>query len=65
MNADSDSGRILKTFNPNVQEELNFENPHDIIVSPNGTSIFVTELQPFRVWKFRIGENIYYFLMLA
>lgn len=54
VNAYSDSGRILKTFNPNVKEEPNFENPHDIIVSPNGTSIFVTELQPFRVWKFKI-----------
>lgn len=55
VNVNSESFRVVKTFQPKTEEEPVFMNPHDIIVSPNGTSLYVAELNPFRVWKFRIG----------
>ena len=48
--------RLLATFQPHTNLEPTFKQPHDVIVSPNGTSLYVAELYPFRVWKFNIGE---------
>lgn len=50
--------KIVTTFQPHTNLEPTFEQPHDVIVSPNGTSLYVAELNPYRVWKFDIGKEV-------
>ncbi|XP_026753027.1 peptidyl-alpha-hydroxyglycine alpha-amidating lyase 1-like isoform X3 [Galleria mellonella] len=45
---DFTSGRLIQTFAP----EGGFRNPHDIVVTPDGVSAYVAELDPHRVCKF-------------
>ncbi|KAI4501845.1 hypothetical protein M0802_003180 [Mischocyttarus mexicanus] len=49
------------TINPYIQQVVDlwssgfdFENPHDIGISKNGTSLYVSEIGPNRVWKFNL-----------
>ncbi|XP_053611248.1 peptidyl-alpha-hydroxyglycine alpha-amidating lyase 1-like isoform X2 [Plodia interpunctella] len=42
-----DSGRLALTFAPNG----GFKNPHDIVVSEDGSTVYVAELDPYRVVK--------------
>ncbi|XP_030031920.2 peptidyl-alpha-hydroxyglycine alpha-amidating lyase 1 [Manduca sexta] len=41
---DYQSGKLLQTFAP--------ANPHDIVVSPDGSKVYVAELNPYKVYKF-------------
>nr|XP_050844580.1 peptidyl-alpha-hydroxyglycine alpha-amidating lyase 2-like [Vespula vulgaris] len=36
----------------------NFRNPHDIGISPNGTSLYVSEIGPNKVWKFDLIKHV-------
>ncbi|CAG4977220.1 unnamed protein product [Parnassius apollo] len=45
---DYESGRMLATFAPHD----GFSNPHDIAVTPDGSKVYVPELNPYRVCKF-------------
>ncbi|XP_047343219.1 peptidyl-alpha-hydroxyglycine alpha-amidating lyase 2-like [Vespa velutina] len=36
----------------------NFQNPHDIGISPNGTSLYVSEIGPNKVWKFDLIKEV-------
>ncbi|XP_045772443.1 uncharacterized protein LOC123872284 [Maniola jurtina] len=45
---DYTSGRLIQTFAPTD----GFHNPHDIAVKPDGSAIYVAELDPRRVTKF-------------
>jgi peptidylamidoglycolate lyase len=31
-----------------------FRNPHGIAICPNGTTMYVTEIGPNKVWKFSL-----------
>jgi sugar lactone lactonase YvrE len=37
-----------------------FHNPHGIAICPNGTTMYVTEIGPNKVWKFSLasGESV-------
>ncbi|XP_075976775.1 peptidyl-alpha-hydroxyglycine alpha-amidating lyase 1-like isoform X2 [Anticarsia gemmatalis] len=45
---DFSSGRLIQTFAPYD----GLQNPHDVVVSPDGVKIYVAELSPFKVHKF-------------
>ncbi|XP_060807382.1 peptidyl-alpha-hydroxyglycine alpha-amidating lyase 1 isoform X2 [Amyelois transitella] len=45
---DFTSGRLISTFAPTG----GFRNPHDIVVSNDGSTVYVAELDPHRVIKF-------------
>lgn len=45
---DLDSGDIVDTWSP----EQGFDNPHDVSVAPDGSSLYVSEIQPNRITKF-------------
>ncbi|CAB3241129.1 unnamed protein product [Arctia plantaginis] len=45
---DFESGRLIQTFSP----DDGLRNPHDIVVTPDGVSVYVAELSPFKVHKF-------------
>lgn len=47
-----DRFNVIKRFQP---ANTNFETPHDVCVSQNGTELYVTELNSKRIWKFQIG----------
>ncbi len=34
-----------------------FQNPHDLAVASDGSVLYETELQPFRLWKLTNGEG--------
>lgn len=53
---DASSLNIVSTFQPGSSA---LSNPHDVAVSPDGESVYVVELDPYRVWKFvhKGGEN--------
>ncbi|XP_045499781.1 peptidyl-alpha-hydroxyglycine alpha-amidating lyase 1-like isoform X1 [Colias croceus] len=42
------SGRLIQTFAPGDS----FRNPHDVAVSPDGSTVYVAELDPHKVYKF-------------
>ncbi|XP_038220861.1 peptidyl-alpha-hydroxyglycine alpha-amidating lyase 1-like isoform X2 [Zerene cesonia] len=42
------SGRLIQTFAPGDA----FRNPHDVAVSPDGSTVYVAELDPYKVYKF-------------
>lgn len=50
--ADLDAGILLDAWGP----VHGFQNPHAIAVTPDATTIYVTEIGPNRVWKFLL-EN--------
>jgi sugar lactone lactonase YvrE len=37
-----------------------FHNPHGIAICPNGTTMYVTEIGPNKVWKFSLvsGDSV-------
>ena len=47
--------KVVTTFQPQADDKRTFTRPHDVIVSPNGSSLYVAELYPLRVWKFNVG----------
>lgn len=51
VRANYDPPKLIKTFQPTGKP---FESPHDVVVSPNGTEVYVAELNPHRVCKFRV-----------
>ncbi len=51
IEANSDSIEIIRTFQP---ANGNFQYPHDVFVSSNGSELYVAELDPHRVSKFLI-----------
>ncbi|CAH3952261.1 unnamed protein product [Pieris brassicae] len=42
------SGRLIQTFAPGSA----FHNPHDIAVTPDGSTVYVVELNPYKAYKF-------------
>ena len=55
---DINNGRLLSTFNG---DGSGFQRPHDVAVSPNGTEVYVVELdkqllQPYKLWRLIYGE---------
>lgn len=42
------SGKLKATFAP----DGGLHNPHDIVVSPDGSSVYVAEINPYKVHKF-------------
>ncbi|CAK1540303.1 unnamed protein product [Leptosia nina] len=42
------SGRLIQTFAPGAA----FHNPHDIAVTPDGSTVYVVELNPYKAYKF-------------
>ncbi|XP_065210998.1 peptidyl-alpha-hydroxyglycine alpha-amidating lyase 1-like isoform X2 [Planococcus citri] len=46
------SEHFVKSFQP---LNTTFRTPHDIMVSKNATSVYVAELTPNRIWKFKIS----------
>ncbi|CAB0042334.1 unnamed protein product [Trichogramma brassicae] len=49
-----DSKSILSTWGPTFDS---FSNPHEIAACPNGTALYVSEIGPNIVWKFRLLTN--------
>ncbi|KAF9409064.1 hypothetical protein HW555_011448 [Spodoptera exigua] len=45
---DFTTGRLIQTFAP----DEGLRNPHDVVVSADGSKVYVAELNPFRVYKF-------------
>jgi DNA-binding beta-propeller fold protein YncE len=45
---DMTSGRLTGTFAP----DGGLHNPHDVVVSPDGSTAYVVELDPYKVHKF-------------
>ncbi|XP_049882886.1 peptidyl-alpha-hydroxyglycine alpha-amidating lyase 1-like isoform X2 [Pectinophora gossypiella] len=45
---DFNSGRLIQTFAP----DGGLSNPHDVVVSPDGSRVYVAELNPYKVYKF-------------
>lgn len=45
---DFSTGRLIQTFAP----DEGLRNPHDVVVSADGSKVYVAELNPFRVYKF-------------
>ncbi|XP_018905482.2 peptidyl-alpha-hydroxyglycine alpha-amidating lyase 2-like isoform X1 [Bemisia tabaci] len=45
------SGRIIHRWEPTSDA---FHQPHDAAVSPDGLYLYVCELQPIRLWKFKL-----------
>ena len=50
---DMDSGSLSGTWN--VPGGL--QNPHDVAVSSDGNTVYVVELNPFKVWKLTNGGS--------
>ena len=48
-----ESGELSGTWN--VPGGL--QNPHDVAVSPDGSILYVVELNPFKVWKLTNGGS--------
>ncbi|KAJ8673746.1 hypothetical protein QAD02_005008 [Eretmocerus hayati] len=49
-----DQGSVLSTWSPTYET---FTNPHSIATSANGTTLYVSEIGPNVVWKFRLISN--------
>lgn len=45
---DFTSGRLIQTFAP----DGGLKNPHDVVTSPDGSKVYVAEINPFTVHKF-------------
>ena len=55
---DINNGKLLSTFNG---DGSGFQRPHDVAVSPNGTEVYVVELDkqlgsPYKLWRLAYGE---------
>lgn len=48
---DIKTNKIAESF----PSSFGFSNPHDVAVSADGKSCYVVELNPYKVWKFRLG----------
>lgn len=51
-------GQLVSTFNG---DGSGFQRPHDVAVSPNGTEVYVVELdkqigKPYTLWRLAYGE---------
>ncbi|KAG8221827.1 hypothetical protein J437_LFUL003461 [Ladona fulva] len=51
---DMNTKNLIEQIGPNG---VDFSNPHDIAVSPDGKQIYVVELEPYKVWKFTQEEK--------
>ena len=53
---------ILIIYNKHVNKGADvfqsFNNPHDVAITRNGDALYVAEIGPNRVWKFRIVGGI-------
>ncbi|XP_016843498.2 peptidyl-alpha-hydroxyglycine alpha-amidating lyase 2 [Nasonia vitripennis] len=49
-----DRGSVISTWGPTYDS---FSNPHEIAACPNGTALYVSEIGPNVVWKFRLLTN--------
>lgn len=45
---DFTSGRLIQTFAP----DEGLTNPHDVVVTADGSKVYVAELDPHRAYKF-------------
>ena len=55
---DINDGQLVSTFNG---DGSGFQRPHDVAVSPNGTEVYVVELdkqlgKPYTLWRLAYGE---------
>jgi hypothetical protein len=55
---DINNGELMSTFNA---DGSGFQRPHDVAVSPNGSDVYVVELdkklgQPYKLWRLTYGE---------
>ncbi|XP_011498622.1 PREDICTED: peptidyl-alpha-hydroxyglycine alpha-amidating lyase 2 [Ceratosolen solmsi marchali] len=51
---DPENGSVVSTWAPTFDS---FSNPHEIAACPNGTALYVSEIGPNVVWKFRLLTN--------
>ena len=55
---DINNGELLSTFNGVAEDGSGFRRPHDVAVSPNGSEVYVVELdKPYTLWKLAYGES--------
>ena len=55
---DINNGELVSTFNG---DGSGFQRPHDVAVSPNGSDVYVVELdkqlgKPYTLWRLTYGE---------
>ncbi|XP_064620124.1 peptidyl-glycine alpha-amidating monooxygenase B-like isoform X2 [Lineus longissimus] len=51
-----ETGQVLQTWEPSTKTIKSLANPHDVAVTRDGDALYVAEIGPNKIWKFRINE---------